>query len=139
MNRTLPASLESVDELRAARWVRESTEGPYDNDERIRGHSYPQDWYEDAVQMVLERIGRFDDASISEVVRLHQALMPYADELALALIARAREEASRQLTQTRDLAKWQATMSRLDEEERIAQEPAGSSQLSAAEIVEYAH
>jgi len=89
-------------------------------------------------QILLERIGRFDEASISEIVRLHQSFAPHADELALARIARAREEAARQLTETRNLAKWQVTTSRLDEEERVAREPTGSQPLSAAEIVEYA-
>src|SRR5918995_5769288 len=31
MSRTLPASLEAIGGLRAARWIRESTEGQYDN------------------------------------------------------------------------------------------------------------
>jgi hypothetical protein len=41
------------------------------HDSRIKGHSYPQAWYEDAVGAILAQIGRVDDVTISEVVRLH--------------------------------------------------------------------
>jgi DNA invertase Pin-like site-specific DNA recombinase len=107
------------------------------HDSRIKGHSYPQAWYEDAVGAILAEIGRVDDATISEVVRLHDAYRPRADELTLARIARARDEAGRQLTKTRDLSAWQATMARLDAEERIAREPVVSRRLTPTEIVDY--
>jgi hypothetical protein len=62
---------------------------------------------------------------------------PRADELALARIVRARDDAGRELTKTRDLSAWQATMARLDAEERIAREPVVSRRLTLTEIVDY--
>jgi hypothetical protein len=100
------------------------------HDTRIKGHSYPQTWYEDAVGRILAEIGRVDDATISEVVRLHDAYRPRVDELTLARIARARDDAGRQLSKTRDVAAWQATMARLDAEERIAREPTETRRLA---------
>ncbi|HEV8697998.1 MAG TPA: hypothetical protein VGQ89_09930 [Candidatus Limnocylindrales bacterium] len=38
------------------------------HDSRIKGHSYPQAWYEDAVGAILAEIGCVDDVTISEVV-----------------------------------------------------------------------
>ena len=78
-----------------------------------------------------------DDATITEVVRLHGAYRPHADELTLARISRAREDAARQLGKTRDLTAWHATMGRLDAEERIAKEPGESPRLTPPEIVDY--
>jgi hypothetical protein len=107
------------------------------HDGRIKGHSYPQTWYEDAVGALLTQIGHVDDATISEVVRLHSAHRPRADELSIARIRRAREDAARQLGKTRDLTAWQATIGRLDAEERIAMEPMESRRLTPLEIVDY--
>jgi DNA invertase Pin-like site-specific DNA recombinase len=107
------------------------------HDSRIKGHSYPQAWYEDAVGAILAQIGRVDDATITEVVRLHGAYRPRADELTLARISHAREDAARQLAKTRDLTTWQATMGRLDAEEQIAKEPVETRRLTAPEIVDY--
>jgi DNA invertase Pin-like site-specific DNA recombinase len=108
------------------------------HDNRIRGHSYPQSWYEDAIGAILAQIGRIDDGAIAEVVRLHDGYTPRADERALARIGRAREDAARQLAKTRDLVRWQATMGRLDGEERIAREPADLHRLQPSEVVDYA-
>ena len=107
------------------------------HDSRIKGHSYPQAWYEDAVGAVLAEIGRVDDATITEVVRLHAAYRPRADELTLARISRAREDAGRQLTKTRDLVAWQATMACLDAEDLAAREPVETHRLTPPEIVDY--
>jgi hypothetical protein len=73
-------------------------------------------WYEDAVGVILDRIGLVDDVTISEVVRLHDAYRPRADELTIARIGRARYEAGRTLAKTRDVGSWQATMVRLEAE-----------------------
>jgi len=62
---------------------------------------------------------------------------PRADELTLARIAHARDDAAGQLANTRDVAAWQATMGRLDAEERVAKEPVESGRLTAPEIVDY--
>jgi len=56
----------------AARPTLPRTRGRRD-DARIKGNSYPQAWYEDAVGAILGEIGRVDDATISEVVHLHGA------------------------------------------------------------------
>jgi len=107
------------------------------HDSRIKGHSYPQAWYEDAVGAILAEIGRVDDATIAEVVRLHDTYRPRADELTLARINRAREDAARQLGKTRDVTAWQATMARLDAEELTAKQPFESRRLTPPEIVDY--
>lgn len=86
---------------------------------------------------ILDRIGRVDDATISEVVRLHDAYRPRADELTLARIVRSREHAARAFVDKRDVAALQATMARLDAEERIAREPVEVRRLTALEIVDY--
>jgi len=106
-------------------------------DGRIKGHSYPQGWYENAVGALLAEIGSVDDGVITEVVRLHDEYRPRADELTLARIERSREEAAKQLAKTRDVAAWQATMARLDDEERIAKEPVEHERLTPPEIVDY--
>jgi hypothetical protein len=90
------------------------------------------------VGTIFAQIGRVNDATISEIVRLHDAYRPRADELTLARIARARDEAGRTLAKTRDVGAWQATMARLDAEERIAREPVISRRLTPTEIVDYA-
>ena len=60
-----------------------------------------------------------------------------ANESALAQIERDRDEASRRLTRTRDLAAWQSAMAKLDTEERLAREPMGQRGLSPPEVVGY--
>ncbi len=106
-------------------------------DGRIKGHSYPQAWYEDAIGAILDRVGRVDDWAITEVVRLHGEYRPQSDELTLARIERAREDASRALVKTRDVIGWQSTMARLDAEEAVARQPTNGRRLSPPEIVDY--
>ncbi len=106
-------------------------------DSRVKGHSYRQDWYEDSVGAIFGRIGSVSDTTISEVVRLHAAYQPRADELTLARIARAREDAARSFGKSRDIAALQVTMARLDAEERIAREPVEVHRLTPTEIVDY--
>ena len=122
--------------FQAAKPSRPRTRGPL-HDSRIKGHSYPQVWYEEAVGAILDRIGRVDDATITEVVRLHATYQPRTDELTLARIARAREDAARLFGKSRDVAALQATMARLDAEERIAREPVEVHRLTPTEIVDY--
>ena len=106
-------------------------------DRRLQGHSYPQPWYEDAVGELLAVVGHVDNQTISEVGRLHDLNQLRADELALARIERARDEAMRQLRSTRDPLAFQVTMTRLDAEERVAREPVGGPRLSASEVGDY--
>jgi DNA invertase Pin-like site-specific DNA recombinase len=106
-------------------------------DRRAKGHSYQQTWYEDAVGTLLGTIGSVDDATISEVVRLHDAYQPKADELGLARIAKEREEAGRKLALTRDIIAWQASMTRLDAAEALARQPLDAPRLTPLEIVDY--
>ena len=79
-------------------------------DTRIKGNSYPQEWYEDAVGELLGKVGDLDDQAMTEVVRLYGEGLAKPDELTLARIEREREEASQRLAKTRDIAAWQATM-----------------------------
>ena len=73
-------------------------------DTRIKGHSYPQEWYEDAVGELLGKVGSLDDQAMTEVVRLYGEGLAKPDELTLARIEREREEASQRLAKTRDVA-----------------------------------
>ena len=50
---------------------------------------------------------------------------------------REREEASQRLAKTRDIAAWQATMSRLDTEQEVARQPRQTRRLEPAEVVTY--
>lgn len=86
--------------------------------------------------MILAQIGRVDDTTITEVVRLHGALRLRAQDLNLARIARAREDAANQLTKTWDLTAWQTTTGRPDTESRVAKEPVESNRLMPPEIVD---
>jgi len=106
-------------------------------DHRAKGHSYQQTWCEGAVEALLGTIGSVDDATISEVVRLHEAYQPKADDLGLARIAKEREEAGRKLSLTRDIVAWQATMTRLDAAESLARQPLDAPRLTPLEIVDY--
>jgi DNA invertase Pin-like site-specific DNA recombinase len=106
-------------------------------DTRIKGHSYDQAWYEEAVGRLLSEIGGLDDRTITEIVRLHALYRPRADELALARIERAREDAARLLSKNRDVTAWQATMGRLDAEAVLARAPVERQRLTPVEIVDY--
>ncbi len=107
------------------------------HDRRIQGHSYPQDWYEDAIGALLREVGRLDDITITEAVRLYGEDPGRADELALARIEHQREEASQRLAKTRDIGAWQATMLRLDAEAEVAKTPREARRLAPVDVVGY--
>jgi DNA invertase Pin-like site-specific DNA recombinase len=107
------------------------------HDRRIQGHSYPKDWYEDAIGALLDQLGSLDDHAITETVRLYGEDTGRPDELTLARIEREREEASQRLATTRDIAAWQATMGRLDAEQAVALQPRQQRRLEPAEVVTY--
>ncbi len=107
------------------------------HDARVKGHSYPQAWYEGAVGALLGEIGSLGEATLAEVVRLHAACRPEVDELALARIDREREAATRKLAQTRDVVAWQAAMGRLDAAEALARQAPAGARLTPPEIVAY--
>jgi hypothetical protein len=86
---------------------------------------------------LLAQIGGLDDRTITEVVRLHALYQPRADELALARIERARDDAGRLLSKNRDVTAWQATMARLDAEEALARAPVERQRLTPVQIVDY--
>ena len=106
-------------------------------DTRIKGNSYPQNWYEDAVGELLGKVGSLDDQAMTEVVRLYGEGLAKPDELTLARIEREREEASQRLAKTRDVAAWQATMARLDAESTVAKQPRQHQRMAPDEVVAY--
>jgi hypothetical protein len=108
-----------------------------DPDKRVRGHSYPQAWYEDAIGALLAEVGGVDDVTIAATVRLYNEGPPRTDELSLARIDREREEASQRLAKTRDIAAWQASMARLDAEAEVARQPRDGQGLTPSEVVGY--
>ena len=61
---------------------------------RAGGHSYPKEWYEDAVGSLLAELGSIDDFAITEVVRRYQQQPVEVDRATLARVAREREEAA---------------------------------------------
>jgi hypothetical protein len=107
------------------------------HDKRVQGHSYPQDWYEDAIGELLEQVGGVDEKSISEAVRLYNDCPADVDRDSLARIERDRDELGRRLARTRDVAAWQTAMARLDGEEQLARQPVRSGRLTPAEVVAY--
>ena len=106
-------------------------------DTRIKGHSYPQAWYEDAVGELIAKVGSLEDQTMSEMVRLYGEGLAKPDELTLARIEREREEASQRLATTRDIAAWQATMARLDAEQQVARQPRQHQRMAPDEVVAY--
>ncbi len=106
-------------------------------DTRIKGHAYPQAWYEDAVEELLGKVGDLDDLAMTEVVRLYSEGLAKPDELTLARIEREREEASQRLAKTRDVAAWQATMARLDAEQQVARQLRQHQRMAPDEVVAY--
>ena len=108
-----------------------------DHDHRVQGHSYPQAWYEDAVGDLLGQVGKLDDRTITDAVRLYDEEPGACDQLTLARIERERNEASACLARTRDIAAWQATMLRLDAEEETARRPREQRRLAPSEVVDY--
>jgi hypothetical protein len=106
-------------------------------DTRIKGNSYPKEWYEDAVGELLGLIGSLDDNAMTEVVRLYGEGLAKPDELTLARIDRERDEASQRLAKTRDVAAWQATMARLDAEQQVARQPRQHQRMAPEEVVTY--
>jgi hypothetical protein len=106
-------------------------------DTRIKGNSYPKEWYEDAVGELLGHIGSLDDHTMTEVVRLYGEDLAKPDELTLARIEREWEEASHRLARTRDIAAWQATMARLDAEQQVARQPRQQQRMVPDEVVAY--
>jgi hypothetical protein len=106
-------------------------------DSRAKGHSYPQDWYEDAIGGLLGKLGDLDDTVMTEVVKQYGEDADRPDEVTLARIEREREEASQRLAKTRDVAAWQATMARLDAEQQVAKQPRQARRLEPVEVVAY--
>jgi hypothetical protein len=118
--------------------VRRQRRGSQDQiDTRIKGNSYPKEWYEDAVGELLGHIGSLDDHTMTEVVRLYGEDLAKPDELTLARIERERDEASQRLAKTRDIAAWQATMARLDAESAVARQPRQHQRMAPDEVVTY--
>ena len=107
------------------------------HDKRVQGHSYPQDWYEDAIGELLEQVGGVDEGAITAAVRLYNERPAQVDKVTLARIDRDREELGRRLARNRDVAAWQTGMSRLDGEEQLAREPVQSGRLAPPEVVAY--
>jgi hypothetical protein len=108
-----------------------------DHDRRVQGHSYPQDWYEDAIGELLEQVGGVDEGAITAAVRLYNERPAQVDKVTLARIDRDREELARRLARSRDVATWQTGMARLDGEEQLARQPVRSGRLTPAEVVAY--
>ena len=87
---------------------------------RIPGASYGRADYEAIVPFVLERV-RLGATDISETIARYQdGREPEPDRHALARIAQQRDRAATAFVRDRDVAALQATMTRLDDEERQA-------------------
>lgn len=105
---------------------------------RVPGRSYPQDAYERIVPLVLERVQLAAD-DIAQTVALYQASAggAEADPSAQARIERERDRALSRYKRLRDPAALEATMRRLDAEERAARQSVVRAPLTAAEVVAY--
>jgi DNA invertase Pin-like site-specific DNA recombinase len=105
---------------------------------RVPGRSYPRDAYERIVPLVLARV-RLGADDVAQAVALYQSA-PGADSAAGAAherIERERDRALARYKRRRDAAELEATMRRLDAEERAASQSADRPTLSAAEVVAY--
>lgn len=107
------------------------------DDKRAGGHSYPQNWYEDAIGLLLSQVGSIDDVTITEVVRRYHDRPTRVDGAALARISQEREEASRRLAKSRDVMAWQREMAQLDAEEQAARDPVERGRLAPSEVIAY--
>ncbi len=127
---TCDAFIAATPMVRRRRYVR-------GHDKRVQGHSYPQEWYEDAIGALLDLVGTVDDHTITEVVRLYGDRPAQIDEGALARICREREEAGRRLAKSRDVVAWQREMAQLDAEEADVRGTIETGRLSPHEVVAY--
>lgn len=92
-------------------------------DGRVRGESYPAAVYDELVPQVLAHVAAGAAERVGVVARATRPEGAAAgDQLGLARIERERNQASDRLTRDRDIAAWEATMRRLDEEEQSARE-----------------
>lgn len=100
------------------------------------GASYPAEWYEAVVERILEHVALTDDAIVNRVLReLGNRHAQPVDQVTLARIARARQDAHRRLEADRDIVAWQVTTARLDAEEATARSVASTDErLSEADI-----
>ncbi len=107
------------------------------HDKRVRGHSYPQDWYEDADRRSARaRSARVDDVTITEVVRRYHDRPPRVDSVTLARISHERERRRgawrRRGTSRPGSARWHSST------RGAGRTGAGRAQrLSSAEVVAY--
>ncbi len=62
---------------------------------------------------------------MTDAVSLYGQEPGRSEEATLARIERGRDDAAQELARTRDIAAWQATMSRLDLEAEAARQPQG--------------
>ncbi len=119
----------------------------YGRHSATKGHNYPQTWYEGVATVMLERAGHGSDDLLERAGHASDDLLERVlatreldevrvDEVALARIARERDEATRRLTETRDTAGWQARMTQLDAEEAGARAVV-THHLSNAEAAAY--
>lgn len=93
---------------------------------RTLGSSYPAELYEGAIGQALEQavLSPVDAARAAEYSRSEYS-QP-VDRLALRRVTAERERALTRYSRDRDVAALEATMARLDEEERQLQEPAAA-------------
>jgi hypothetical protein len=75
---------------------------------KTAGHSYPKEWYEGLAEVLLRRAGAASDELVRAVIAARSPDSAAPNEVALARIARDRDEATRRLTETRDVVAWQA-------------------------------
>ena len=103
---------------------------------RTLGHSYAQEWYEGLADVLLRRAGSAPDELVQAVLAAREADEVRVDEVALARIGRDRDDATRRLTETRDVTAWQARMTQLDAEEAAAR-TAVTGRLTDEEVAAY--
>ena len=94
------------------------------DDKRVEGHSYPQEWYEDAIGALLDEVGV---ASMTSDHRgrapLPRSARPRVDEVTLARIEPRARGGRSPAGQDAGRAAWQREMAQLDAEEQAAREP----------------
>lgn len=127
--------LEACDRfLAAAPQPERSTRGQH---RRIPGGSYGRAEYEDLVPFVLERVA-LRAVDVAETVAAHRRGAPAEpDRLGLARIDQERDRAMARYRRDRDAAALEATMARLDVEDRDARAVKHADVLGPDEVLEY--
>jgi hypothetical protein len=91
-------------------------------DGRVRGESYPADWYDGMIGDAFRKVSASSTLATKTIAKALALNSTNIDSFNVARIARDRDRATTRYLRDRDIASLQATMTRLDAEEQVAQD-----------------